>query len=62
MILAALSGAWIGMMKAMGLEMKELIYVFVIESTGIGILGGTWVCLVLSKRLLANIGVDFASI
>lgn len=30
----------IGMMKAMGLQNKEIIYTFVMESTGIGILGG----------------------
>jgi putative ABC transport system permease protein len=30
----------IGMMKAMGLQTKEIIYTFVLESTGIGILGG----------------------
>ncbi len=30
----------IGMMKAMGLQTKEVIYSFVLESTGIGILGG----------------------
>ena len=30
----------IGMMKALGLQRKEIIYTFVLESTGIGILGG----------------------
>ncbi|NMB45646.1 MAG: ABC transporter permease [Firmicutes bacterium] len=63
-ILAALERMQeIGMMKAMGLEMKELIYVFVIESTGIGILGGTLGMLLgaIGVGLLANIGVDFAS-
>ncbi len=30
----------IGMMKAMGLKRKEIIYTFVLESSGIGILGG----------------------
>lgn len=30
----------IGMMKAMGLQRKEIIYTFVLESTGIGMLGG----------------------
>ena len=30
----------IGMMKAMGLQNKEVVYTFVLESTGIGILGG----------------------
>ena len=28
------------MMKAMGLGVKEIAYIFVMESTGIGILGG----------------------
>ncbi|MGI6083614.1 MAG: ABC transporter permease [Limnochordia bacterium] len=40
-ILAALERMQeIGMMKAMGLQEKEIVYVFVAESTGIGILGG----------------------
>ena len=30
----------IGMMKAMGLQVKEIVYIFVLESAGIGILGG----------------------
>ncbi len=30
----------IGMMKAMGLEEKEIVYTFVMESAGIGLLGG----------------------
>ncbi len=30
----------IGMMKAMGLEVKEIIFTFVMESAGIGLLGG----------------------
>ena len=30
----------IGMMKALGLQTKEVVYTFVLESTGIGILGG----------------------
>lgn len=30
----------IGMMKAMGLQTREVVYTFVLESTGIGILGG----------------------
>ena len=30
----------IGTMKAMGLEVREIVYLFVMESTGIGILGG----------------------
>lgn len=40
-ILAALERMGeIGMMMAMGLRRKEIIYTFVLESTGIGILGG----------------------
>ncbi|NLJ26263.1 MAG: ABC transporter permease [Firmicutes bacterium] len=63
-ILAALERMHeIGMMKAMGLEMKEIIYVFVIESTGIGILGGALGMLLgaIGVGLFANIGVDFTS-
>lgn len=30
----------IGMMKALGLQTKEVVYTFVLESTGIGLLGG----------------------
>ncbi|QTL98074.1 FtsX-like permease family protein [Iocasia frigidifontis] len=41
----------IGMMKAMGLQRKEIIYTFVLESTGIGMLGG------LIGLLLGGIGV-----
>lgn len=41
----------IGVMKAMGLQEKEIIYTFVIESTGIGILGG------IAGLLLGIIGV-----
>ena len=32
----------IGMMKALGLQTKEVVYTFVLESTGIGILGFNW--------------------
>ena len=63
-ILAALERMQeIGMMKAMGLEMKEVIYVFVVESTGIGLLGGTFGVLLgaIGVGLLANIGVDFTA-
>lgn len=63
-ILAALERMQeIGMMKALGLEMQEIIYVFVIESTGIGILGGTLGMLLgaIGVGLLANIGIDYTS-
>ena len=63
-ILAALERMQeIGMMKAMGLEVKEIVYVFVIESTGIGILGGVMGLLLgaIGVGLLARIGVDFTS-
>lgn len=46
----------IGMMKAMGLQRKEITYTFVLESTGIGILGG------LIGLLLGAIGVWVFSI
>ncbi|NLM37484.1 MAG: ABC transporter permease, partial [Firmicutes bacterium] len=40
-ILAALERMGeIGMMKALGLQNKEVVYAFVLESTGIGIIGG----------------------
>jgi len=46
----------IGMMKAMGLQRKEITYTFVLESTGIGVLGG------LIGVLLGAIGVWVFSI
>lgn len=46
----------IGMMKAMGLQTKEVIFAFVLESTGIGILGG------IIGVLLGAIGVWLLSI
>jgi putative ABC transport system permease protein len=54
----------IGMMKAMGLQTKEVIYTFVLESTGIGILGG--ICGLLlglaGVGLFTIVGVDFSAI
>lgn len=52
----------IGMMKAMGLQTKEVIFTFVLESTGIGLLGG--ICGVLfgliGVGLFTVIGLDFS--
>ncbi|NLM36844.1 MAG: ABC transporter permease, partial [Firmicutes bacterium] len=54
----------IGMMKAMGLQTKEIIYTFVLESTGIGILGG--ICGVLlglvGVGLFTVVGLDFSTV
>ncbi len=51
----------IGMMKAMGLQNKEIIYTFVLESTGIGILGGLIGALlgVIGVGTLVKFGIDF---
>ena len=51
----------IGMMKAMGLQNKEIIYTFVLESTGIGILGGLIGALlgVIGVGTLVRFGIDF---
>ncbi len=54
----------IGMMKAMGLQRKEIIYTFVLESTGIGILGGI-VGLILGAFgvwIFTIYGIDFGTI
>ncbi|MEC9489121.1 MAG: FtsX-like permease family protein, partial [Halanaerobium sp.] len=54
----------IGMMKAMGLQVKEIVYAFVLESTGIGILGGL-VGMVLGLAgvwYMTRFGFDFASL
>jgi len=64
-ILAALERTEeIGMMKAMGLQTKEVIYTFVLESTGIGILGG--ICGLLlglaGVGLFTVVGVDFSEV
>ena len=63
-ILAALERMQeIGMMKAMGLEVKEIVYVFVMESTGIGILGGAMGVLLgaIGVGFFARLGVDFTA-
>ncbi len=54
----------IGMMKAMGLQEKEIIYTFVLESTGIGIMGGIIGVIlgVLSVGLFARYGIDYSGL
>jgi putative ABC transport system permease protein len=54
----------IGMMKAMGLQTKEIIYIFVLESTGIGILGGFIGVIMgfVGVYLLSIFGIDFGAI
>lgn len=51
----------IGMMKAMGLQNKEVIYTFVMESTGIGILGGIIGIFmgIIGVYFLVQYGLDF---
>ncbi len=54
----------IGMMKAMGLRVPEIIYTFVLESTGIGILGGI-IGIILGSIgvwFLVNYGIDFTGL
>jgi putative ABC transport system permease protein len=53
----------IGMMKAMGLQRKEIIYTFVLESTGIGLLGGLIGVILgtIGVYLLSVFGIDFAA-
>ncbi|ACL71072.1 ABC transporter permease [Halothermothrix orenii] len=52
----------IGMMKAMGLRVKEIVFVFVAESTGIGILGGSVGILMgaIGVWFLNSYGIDFS--
>ncbi|NLW55098.1 MAG: ABC transporter permease [Firmicutes bacterium] len=64
-ILAALERMGeIGMMKALGLQNKEVVFTFVLESTGIGILGGVAGLLMgaVGVWLMAKYGVDFAGL
>ncbi|HEY8344504.1 MAG TPA: ABC transporter permease [Bacillota bacterium] len=51
----------IGMMKAMGLRNSEVVYVFVLESTGIGVLGGIIGVLmgICGVWLMSTYGIDF---
>lgn len=61
-ILAALERMTeIGMMKAMGLQNKEVVYAFVMESTGIGIVGGIigTIMGILGVWFMSSYGIDF---
>ncbi|NLM97585.1 MAG: ABC transporter permease, partial [Halanaerobiaceae bacterium] len=61
-ILAALERMTeIGMMKAQGLQNHELVYTFVMESTGIGIIGGIigMIIGIIAVWLMSRYGVDF---
>jgi putative ABC transport system permease protein len=62
-ILSALERtAEIGMMKALGMREWEIVFVFMVEATGIGILGGLVGCLIgfAGVGLMAKYGVDFS--
>ena len=54
----------IGMMKALGLRNKEIVYTFVVESTGIGIVGGSVGIILgaLGVWGLSSYGLDFAGL
>jgi len=54
----------IGMMKAMGLQTKEVIYTFVLESTGIGLLGASCGVLfgLVGVGIFTRVGLDFATL
>lgn len=63
-ILAALERMQeIGMMRALGLQTKEIIYVFVMESTGIGVLGGVIGVFLglIGVWLYVHYGIDFSA-
>lgn len=53
----------IGMMKAMGLTEREIIFTFVAESTGIGIIGGLLGCILggISVFYFSKFGIDFTT-
>jgi putative ABC transport system permease protein len=62
-ILSALERtAEIGMMKALGMREWEIVFVFMVEATGIGIIGGLAGCLIgfAGVGLMAKYGVDFS--
>jgi putative ABC transport system permease protein len=62
-ILSALERtAEIGMMKALGMREWEIVFVFMVEATGIGILGGLVGCLIgfAGVGLMAKYGIDFS--
>ncbi|HHT48764.1 MAG TPA: ABC transporter permease [Firmicutes bacterium] len=64
-ILAALERMGeIGMMKALGLQNKEVVYAFVLESTGIGMIGGILGVLMGVGGVwpMVKYGVDFAGL
>lgn len=64
-ILAALERMTeIGMMKSMGLQVKEIIFTFVLESTGIGVIGGVAGALLGlgGVGLMTRFGIDFAAL
>lgn len=53
----------IGMMKSLGLKRSEIVYIFIIESTGIGLLGGI-IGLILGffgVLVMKNYGIDFTA-
>jgi len=54
----------IGMMKALGMKEWEIVFVFMIEATGIGILGGFAGCLMgfIGVRWLVNDGFDLTAL
>ncbi len=54
----------IGMMKALGMKEWEIVFVFMVEATGIGILGGLLGCLLgfIGVNWLVNNGLNFARI
>ncbi|OFW52257.1 MAG: hypothetical protein A2163_10885 [Actinobacteria bacterium RBG_13_35_12] len=53
----------IGMMKALGMREWEIVFVFMVEATGIGILGGLAGCLIgfAGVGLMAKYGVGFSA-
>ena len=62
-ILSALERtAEIGMMKALGMREWEIVFVFIVEATGIGILGGLAGCLIgfAGVGLMAKYGFDLS--
>lgn len=54
----------IGMMKAMGMKRSEIIISFVLESTGLAIIGGILGCVLgaLAIFFMHNYGIDFAAL
>jgi len=54
----------IGMMKALGMKEWEIVFVFMIEATGIGILGGLFGCFLgyIGVSWLVNNGISFVAL